>query len=249
MLALAGRLLRRQKRTGQAGRHHHAQEPARSLAPALSASADGTDEFFLLIKTACFAPRRFRSADLAARSGHAFLLLFQRHPGAALQGLRRRAAQGLADRVFGQGQWQSGGAQDPGEAGRGRRCGLGRRIEEGARRRHPADKIVFSGVGKTRDEMHAGAGRRHLPVQCRKRAGAGSAERVALAMGKRAPVTLRINPDVDARTHAKITTGTAETKFGIPFAPCPRGLCRSRGAERHRDCRRRCAYRQPDHRA
>ena len=36
-------------------------------------------------------------------------------------------------------------------------------------------------------------------------------------MGKRAPVTLRINPDVDARTHAKITTGTAETKFGIPF--------------------------------
>jgi diaminopimelate decarboxylase len=41
---------------------------------------------------------------------------------------------------------------------------------------------------------------------------------VALEMGKRAPVTLRINPDVDAKTHAKITTGTAETKFGIPFA-------------------------------
>ena len=41
---------------------------------------------------------------------------------------------------------------------------------------------------------------------------------VALALGKRAPVTLRINPDVDAKTHAKITTGTAETKFGIPFA-------------------------------
>ena len=37
-------------------------------------------------------------------------------------------------------------------------------------------------------------------------------------MGKRAPVTLRINPDVDAKTHAKITTGTAETKFGIPFS-------------------------------
>ena len=41
---------------------------------------------------------------------------------------------------------------------------------------------------------------------------------VALSMGKRAPVTLRINPDVDAKTHAKITTGTSETKFGIPFA-------------------------------
>jgi diaminopimelate decarboxylase len=36
-------------------------------------------------------------------------------------------------------------------------------------------------------------------------------------MGKRAPVTLRVNPDVDAKTHAKITTGTAETKFGIPW--------------------------------
>ena len=47
---------------------------------------------------------------------------------------------------------------------------------------------------------------------------------VALAMGKRAPVTLRINPDVDAKTHAKITTGTSETKFGIPFRPCARGL-------------------------
>ena len=47
-------------------------------------------------------------------------------------------------------------------------------------------------------------------------------------MGKRAPVTLRINPDVDAKTHAKITTGTAETKFGIPFAPCARGLCAGR---------------------
>jgi len=41
---------------------------------------------------------------------------------------------------------------------------------------------------------------------------------VALEMKLRAPVTLRINPDVDARTHAKITTGTAESKFGIPFA-------------------------------
>jgi diaminopimelate decarboxylase len=36
-------------------------------------------------------------------------------------------------------------------------------------------------------------------------------------MGRRAPITLRVNPDVDAKTHAKITTGTAETKFGIPF--------------------------------
>jgi diaminopimelate decarboxylase len=40
----------------------------------------------------------------------------------------------------------------------------------------------------------------------------------ALALGLRAPITLRVNPDVDARTHAKITTGTSETKFGIPWS-------------------------------
>ena len=43
--------------------------------------------------------------------------------------------------------------------------------------------------------------------------------------GKTAPVSLRINPDVDAKTHAKISTGKAENKFGIPLAARPRGLC------------------------
>ena len=81
----------------------------------------------------------------------------------------------------------------------------------------PADKIVFSGVGKTREEMRSGVGSRHLSVQCRKRAGTAALDEVAHSLGMRAPVTLRINPDVDAKTHAKITTGTAETKFGIPF--------------------------------
>src|SRR6202012_5390728 len=41
---------------------------------------------------------------------------------------------------------------------------------------------------------------------------------VALASGKHAPITIRVNPDVDAKTHAKITTGTSETKFGIPWS-------------------------------
>jgi diaminopimelate decarboxylase len=82
----------------------------------------------------------------------------------------------------------------------------------------PSAKIVFSGVGKTRDEMRAAleAGIYQFNVE-------SEPELIALnetahAMGKRAPVTLRINPDVDARTHAKITTGTAESKFGIPFS-------------------------------
>jgi diaminopimelate decarboxylase len=82
----------------------------------------------------------------------------------------------------------------------------------------PASKIVFSGVGKTREEMRSGleAGIYQFNVESEPELAA--LDEVALAMGKRAPIALRINPDVDAKTHAKINTGTAETKFGIPFA-------------------------------
>ena len=82
----------------------------------------------------------------------------------------------------------------------------------------PAGKIVFSGVGKTREEMRAAldAGIYQFNVESQPELLALS--EVALAAGKRAPITLRVNPDVDAKTHAKITTGTSETKFGIPFA-------------------------------
>ncbi len=79
----------------------------------------------------------------------------------------------------------------------------------------PGDKIVFAGVGKTRDEMQAAleAGIHQFNVESQ-----GELEtlnEVAQAMGRKAPVTLRINPDVDAKTHAKISTGKAENKFGI----------------------------------
>ncbi|HEY2008517.1 MAG TPA: diaminopimelate decarboxylase [Rhizomicrobium sp.] len=81
----------------------------------------------------------------------------------------------------------------------------------------PAGKIVFSGVGKTPAEMQAGleAGIYQFNVESEPELAA--LDEVARGLNKRAPVTLRINPDVDARTHAKINTGTAETKFGIPF--------------------------------
>jgi diaminopimelate decarboxylase len=81
----------------------------------------------------------------------------------------------------------------------------------------PAGKIVFSGVGKTREEMRAGleAGIYQFNVESEPELAA--LDEVARSLGKKAPTTLRINPDVDAKTHAKITTGTAETKFGIPF--------------------------------
>ena len=80
-----------------------------------------------------------------------------------------------------------------------------------------ADRIVFSGVGKTRAEMRAAleAGIYQFNVESEPELAA--LDEVAGSLGRRAPITLRINPDVDAKTHAKITTGTAETKFGIPF--------------------------------
>jgi diaminopimelate decarboxylase len=81
----------------------------------------------------------------------------------------------------------------------------------------PAGKIVFSGVGKTQAEMRAAleAGIYQFNVESEPELAA--LDEVARSLGKRAAVSLRINPDVDAKTHAKINTGTAETKFGIPF--------------------------------
>ena len=82
----------------------------------------------------------------------------------------------------------------------------------------PAGKIVFSGVGKTVKEMQRGL---TLGIKCFNLESEPELERlseIAAAMGKVAPVSVRINPDVDAGTHAKISTGKKENKFGIPFA-------------------------------
>ncbi|WP_068108954.1 diaminopimelate decarboxylase [Tropicimonas marinistellae] len=82
----------------------------------------------------------------------------------------------------------------------------------------PGERIVFSGVGKTGSEMRAAleGGIRQFNVESEPELEILSA--IADSMGVTAPVTLRINPDVDARTHAKIATGKSENKFGIPIA-------------------------------
>ena len=82
----------------------------------------------------------------------------------------------------------------------------------------PGNKIVFSGVGKTRAEMKLAleAGIHQFNVESEPELEALS--EVAQSLNKTAPITIRVNPDVDARTHAKITTGTSETKFGIPWS-------------------------------
>jgi diaminopimelate decarboxylase len=82
----------------------------------------------------------------------------------------------------------------------------------------PANKIVFSGVGKTRDEMAAAlqAGIYCFNVESEPELAALS--ELAASLGKTAPVSVRVNPDVDAKTHAKIATGKAENKFGVPLS-------------------------------
>ena len=82
----------------------------------------------------------------------------------------------------------------------------------------PAGKIVFSGVGKTREEMRAALDAGIYQFNVESEPELVALNEVAQSIARRAPITLRVNPDVDAKTHAKITTGTSETKLGIPFA-------------------------------
>ncbi|APO84980.1 MULTISPECIES: diaminopimelate decarboxylase [Pseudomonas] len=81
-----------------------------------------------------------------------------------------------------------------------------------------ADRVVFSGVGKTRDDMRRAL---EVGVHCFNVESTDELERlqvVAAEMGKVAPVSLRVNPDVDAGTHPYISTGLKENKFGIAIA-------------------------------
>ncbi len=82
----------------------------------------------------------------------------------------------------------------------------------------PADKIVFSGVGKTRDEMAAALDAGILCFNVESEPELEVLSEVAHARGRTAPVSVRVNPDIDAKTHAKISTGKAENKFGIPLS-------------------------------
>ena len=80
------------------------------------------------------------------------------------------------------------------------------------------DKIVFSGVGKTREEMALAIKNGIRQFNVESEAELKVLNEVALSLGAIAPITLRVNPDVDAKTHAKIATGKSENKFGIPIS-------------------------------
>lgn len=81
----------------------------------------------------------------------------------------------------------------------------------------PADRIVFSGVGKTHDEMRLGLSRGIFQFNVESLPELHRLSAVAQEMNLRAPVALRVNPHVEAGGHAHISTGTPETKFGIAW--------------------------------
>src|SRR3989454_707598 len=80
----------------------------------------------------------------------------------------------------------------------------------------PPKKIIFSGVGKSRDEMRDALKADILMFNVESRSELRVLDEVALEMGVRAPIALRVNPDVDPQTHPYIATGLKTSKFGIP---------------------------------
>ena len=85
----------------------------------------------------------------------------------------------------------------------------------------PGDKIIFAGVGKTRDEMAYALSENIKGFNVESAAELHVLGDVAASMGQKARIAIRVNPDVDAKTHAKISTGKSENKFGIPFDDAP----------------------------
>ena len=105
-------------------------------------------------------------------------------------------------------------------------------VSEGEARRAiaagiPPARIVFSGVGKTEAELAYALDTGIGQVNIESERDLELLSRLAAARGKRMPIAIRINPDVDALTHAKISTGKAENKFGIDINQAPRVFARA----------------------
>ncbi len=146
--------------------------------------------------------RRLQAA-LAPLGGPLIAFAVKANPNAAV--LATLAAEGLgADVVSG------------GEYARARAAGV------------PTEKIVFSGVGKTAAEMRMAleGGLRQFSLESAEEAEMLS--RVASAMDRVASVAIRVNPDVEAGSHAKISTGAAHNKFGVPISDAPAVAARVR---------------------
>ena len=93
-----------------------------------------------------------------------------------------------------------------GELKRARRAGV------------PADRIMFSGIGKTAEELSLALDENIFCVNVESEPELELLSQLAVSKGRTAHVSVRVNPDIDAKTHAKIATGKAENKFGIPIS-------------------------------
>lgn len=82
----------------------------------------------------------------------------------------------------------------------------------------PADRVVYSGVGKTKAEMAYALKEGILQFNVESEAELYALDQVAQGLGKKAPVSLRVNPDINPKTHPYISTGLKKSKFGVPFA-------------------------------
>jgi diaminopimelate decarboxylase len=89
--------------------------------------------------------------------------------------------------------------------------------------------IIFAGVGKTREEMAYALEQGILLFNVESEAELEQLSEVATGLMRTAAIALRVNPDVDARTHAKIATGRAANKFGVPFGDAPRLYAKAAG--------------------
>jgi diaminopimelate decarboxylase len=81
-----------------------------------------------------------------------------------------------------------------------------------------ADKIMFSGIGKTADELGAAVDEGILCINVESEPELDLLSAIAASKGKAASISVRVNPDIDPKTHHKIATGKAENKFGIPIS-------------------------------
>ena len=169
---------------------------------------------------------------------------------AALPRVRRRLrGRALARLLRHEGEFQPGGDRDAGAARRRRRRGLGRRTEARARRRHSARARSCSPASaRPRDELAAAVDAGILCINVESEPELALLSQIAAAKGRTVCVSLRVNPDVDAKTHAKIATGKSENKFGIPISRAREVYAQAGKAQGRARRRRRHAYRQPDHR-
>lgn len=85
-----------------------------------------------------------------------------------------------------------------------------------------ARKVLFSGIGKTEAEIEQALRAGIACLNIESEAELERVDAVATRLGRRAPVALRVNPDVDAKTHPHISTGLRQSKFGVPFADAER---------------------------